>query len=571
MAEVTVGENSFAVDKVKAYREAQRIRNPLEADWREVSRLGLPRHYSGWTIQNGPQTAAGTGAARQSRIATYDSTLMRALPMYAAVLERILTPGTQIYHTLQAQDDRAKQSRAVTLGLEKLNAALFKYRYEFAAGFSNAQAETYVSGGAYGNAGKLITWREPNRQMKRRGGLLYRNIPFRNLFWDIDDDEQIYNRFRRIDWTAQQAVLALGDKCPKPIAEDAKKTSGADANKTYEFFHCICPSQDYDESALDYRRHPFGSYYIYVAVPTVVQEASGYSSCPLVISRSATEGGMPYGYGEAQTVLSTVGLLNAQKKTWIRSGQLALNPPLLTRDDGVMNGTVDQTPGAANPGGVDAQGRKMVQAMDVGNVTMAEKLIAMEQDDVKAVLFGKIFEVLKDQPQMTATQVLDIAAREAGQLAPTMGRYQAEDLGPTVEREISLLAEHGQLAKLELPSELSDLEYAPIYTSYLAKSQHSESVSGFMRITEMAMNVAKQTGDNRPVRRLNFDLALPEIAAQQGVPSRWVKSDEEMAASDAEAAQRQKTEDMISVAPAAASVGKAMMDKNGGQTTQLPS
>lgn len=565
MPDIALGENNFAVDRTKAYREAQRIRNPLESDWREVSRLGLPRHYAGWTIQNGPQTAAGHGAARQSRIATYDSTLVRALPIYAAVLERVLTPGTHIYHTLTPEQDRAKQSRAVMLGLEKLNNALFRYRYRYDARFAMAQAETYQSDGAYGNACKLITWRKANKQMGTRGGLLYRNIPFRNVYWDVDDDEQLYNRFRRIDWTAQQAVLKLGDKCPKKLVELAKQPGSTDASKTYEFFHCISPSHDYDATALDYRRHPFGSYYIYAEDPRIVQEAAGYSSCPMIITRAATEGGMPYGYGAAQTVLSTVGLLNAQKKTWIRSGQMALNPPWLTRDDGVMNGTVDATPGATNPGGVDAQGRKMIQAMEVGSITIAEKLLAMEQDDVRAALFGRIFEVLKDQPQKTATEVLDIAAREAGELAPTMGRMQADDLGPTVDREIHLLNENGALAELDLPAELSDLDYAPTYTSYLAKSQHSESVSGFIRIAELAMNASKQTGDTRPVRRLNFDVALPEIAAQQGVPASWIKSDDEMAASDKQAAQEKQVETAVSVAPAAASVAKAAMDKGGGQ------
>ncbi len=121
-----------------------------------------------------------------------------------------------------------------------------------------------------------------------------------------------------------------------------------------------------------------------------------------------------------------------------------------------------------------------------------------------------------------------------------------------------------------MPAELNELDYAPTYTSYLAKSQHSESVSGFLRIAEVAFNAAKNTGDNRPVRRLNFDVALPQIAAQQGVPASWLKSDDEMKASDAEAAQTKKTEDMIAVAPAAASVGKAMMDKGGGQAVPAP-
>lgn len=561
MADITLGENNFAKDWVQRYTNAKNARAPYEPDWRKVAELGLPRQYGGWQTTNAP-AGLSMGAARVSRINTYDSTLGRALAIHAAVLERTLTPGTQQYHTIEAEDPRKRTSRSLRLGFEALNETLFRMRYQSTARFAVAQAETYMSGGAYGNAGKMITWRKPNQQMKSKGGLLYRNIPFRDLFWDVDDDEQIYTRYRRINWTARQAYLALGDKCPKKLAEIATgKVTSADQNRTYEFFQCISPSQEYDEHALDYRRHPIGSYYIFVDEPTVVQPPAGYASNPLVIMRTATEGGVPYGYGPAQTVLSTVGLLNAQKKTWIRQGQLAVQPPLLTRDDGVMNGTVDLVPGAQNPGGVNAQGQRMVYPLEMGNFQIMEKMIAEEQNDVKDVLFGRIFEILRDQPQMTATQVLDIAAREASQLAPTMGRWQADDLGPTIEREIHLLAENNALPD-DLPRDVFETDYKPVYTSTLAKAQHSEAVSGFIRLAEMAMNIAKMSGNMKPVNRLNFDVAMPEIAVQQGVPSRWVKSDDEMAADDRQAEEDKKTATALEALPGVASIAKTVADNN---------
>lgn len=569
MADVELGENNFAKDWAQRYQNAKSTRAPYEPDWRKVAELGLPRQFGGWTTTNVP-SGVTTGAARAARINTYDSTLGRSLPIHAAVLERTLTPGTQQYHSLEAEDARKRTSRSLRLGFELLNETLFRMRYQSSARFAVAQAETYMSGGAYGNAGKMITWRKANKQMKSRGGLLYRNIPFRDLFWDVDNDEQIYTRYRRIMWTARQAYLELGDRCPQRLKDIATGSAvNADQTRTWEFFQVISPSQEYDEHALDYRRHPIGSFYIFLDDPCVVQLPAGYSSNPLIITRTATEGGVPYGYGPAQTVLSTVGLLNAQKKTWIRQGQLAVQPALLTRDDGVMNGTVDIVPGAQNPGGVNAQGQRLVHVLEQGNFQIMEKMIAAEQDDVKDVLFGRIFEILRDQPQMTATQVLDIAAREASTLAPTMGRWQADDLGPTIEREIHVLAENNALPE-DLPQEVFENDYKPIYTSTLAKAQHSEAVSGFIRLSEMAMNVAKMSGDNRPVRRLNFDVALPEIAAQQGVPTRWVKSDDEMAASDKETADAKNVETAVAVAAPLASVAKASMDKNAGGAQQVP-
>lgn len=558
MADLVPGENNFVKDLTQRYKDAKALKMPFEADWRRVAELGLPRHYGGWVTTNAPSDAAGMGAARQSRINTYDSTLSRALPIYAAVLERMLTPGTQQYHTLTAEEDKDKKSATITRGLERLNNALFRKRYEPAARFTAAQGETYLSCGAYGNAGKLITWRQPNKQLRARGGFLYRNVPFRNLFWEIDDEEQIRTKFRRIDWTCDQAMKALGDKCPKPLVEECKNPS-RDRTRKWEFYHCVTPSQDWDETALDYRRHSIGSYYVFVDEPTLVREPGGYSSDPLIVSRMATEGGNPYGYGAAQLVLSTVSMLQAQKKTWLRQGQLAVQPTLLVRDDGVMN--VELVPGAQIAGGVNSQGQKMVVPLEQGSFQIVEKLMQSEQADVKEVMFARIFEILKDQPQKTATEVLDIAAREAAQLSPTMGRMQAEDLGPQIEREIELLVENNALPE-GLPSELSEMPYNPIYTSPLAKSQHSESVSGFMRIAEMAMNVSKMTGDTRPVRRLNFDIALPAIAEQQSVPASWIKTDDEMKASDADVAGQQQTQQVVDALPGVAGMLKATQDNN---------
>jgi hypothetical protein len=525
-----------------------------------------PRHYGGWATTGAPQNA-GTGAARQSRIRTYDSTLARALRIYGAVVERVMTPASQMYHMLMPENSKYLKQRSIVLGLERLNEELFTRRYQAPTRFSAAQSATYISGGAYGNAGKMVTWRKENKQRGTKAGFLYRNIPFRNLFWDVDDDEQICTKYRRIDWTAKQAAINLGDKCPQKLMDVLKQPS-ADQTRTWEFFQCITVQGDYDPYALDYRRMPLASYYVFVDEPCIVNEAAGYSSDPLMISRAETEGGSPYGYGDAQVVLSTVGVLNAQKKTWLRQGQLALQPPLLTRDDGVMNGPVDLTPGASNPGGVNAAGQKLVHQIDPGNFQPAEKLMLQEQQDIKDALFGRIFEIVRDQPQKTATEVIDIAAREAAQLAPTMGLMQAEDLGPQIEREINLAGENGELARLELPSELQEIDYLPVYTSPLAKSQKSEGTAGFMRLATMAVEIATATADNRPVRRLNFDVALPEIADQQGVDPRWIKTNDEMAESDAAVAQQEQAKTMVDVAAPAASVLKTMTDNQMKATPQ---
>lgn len=553
------GENSMAQKWVDAYNDAKRIRMPLEADWRNVARYGLPRHYGGWTTTNATPTASGAGASRQARIDSYDSTLGRAIRMYQAVCERMLTPGTQKYHMLMPVEDRPRKSRAVMLWLYQLNEKIFQLRYNAYARFVPAQGETYVSLGAYGNGAKLLTWRDADRRFGRSAGYTYRNIPFRNMFWRADANEILNTWFRRIDWTAKQAKDELGDKCPQDLKDKVDSKAGSET--TYEFFQVVTPSEDYDDQAFDRRRYPLVSLYIYVGKPQIVREPKGFKSNPLITPRDFTEGGRDYGFGGAQSVLSSVGSVNAQVKTLLRYGQRTAEPILLTHDDGIMNGKVDLVPGSNVPGGIDSQGRVLVKSLELGNLQVNENLIEMTRDDIRDPLFGRIFDQIKDRPQRTATEVLDDLGREASMLAPTMGRYQAEDLEMMIEREISLLKENNALPP-DMPAELNDIEFKPIYTSPMAKAMHAEGVSGYMRTLEIALNYAQQTGKTQVLNHFNLEVALPEIADNQGAPAPWMNDPETVAHLNKADEDRQKQEMMLKAAPAAASVAKTVADNN---------
>jgi hypothetical protein len=56
-----------------------------------------------------------------------------------------------------------------------------------------------------------------------------------------------------------------------------------------------------------------------------------------------------------------------------------------------------------------------------------------------------LFQILIDSPQMTATEVLQRAQEKGALLSPTMGRQQSEFLGPTIERELDVLAQQGMI------------------------------------------------------------------------------------------------------------------------------
>lgn len=552
----TVGKNATAKKWIDEYTLAKAQRSPLEADWRNVARFGLPRHYAGWIMQNVSPTVAGSGAARQARIDSFDSTLARSFGCYQAVLERMLTPGTKRYHILRPEDEKARRQRSVMLYAERLNRTLFTKRYNPHAMFTQTQGAGYISVGAYGNACKMITWRKEDKRFGRAAGFTYRDIPFRDLFWTESSDGIIRTWFRRMWLTAQQAVGEFGDNCPDDVKNKAKTQAANDMSQSIEFVHIVTPAEDYDGEAWDRRRYPLVSLYIYVTDAQIVKEPEGFRSNPLITPRHFTDGTSGYGYAPAQLVLASVGVANAQKRTELRYGQRASEPPLLTKDDGVIP---DLRPGMTTPGGLNAQGQKMVQPIDLGNWQVNEKSLESTQEDIREPLFGKIFDTLKDRPQRSIPEVLDDIGREAALLAPTMGRMQSEDLAMMIEREIALLAENNALPD-DMPSEFRDHELEFVYTSPMALALQSESVSSYYRMLQTTSEIAKMTGNPRPLRYFNLDRALPDIADLQAIPPDWMSTADEIAAQDQKEQQAQQTDQTIKALPGVASLARSATD-----------
>lgn len=554
----------IATEVIKLYTQAKSIRSPHENDWRMASAYCLPSHYSSWQT-DGPATFQQPNAA--ARRVQFDTTGTRSLPKYVSVLERIATPIGQKWHGLQPSDERLRSNRRVKLYFEALGDLLFRKRYDPKAWFRTATNEMYTSMGAYGNGPIYIGQRRKSARSVQPG-FRYVACPLRDVFFLTDDDGEVVMVFRRFWLNVRQFKTKFPDM-PLPSKMQAEGRKASPSETTYfEFVHVVHVRDvnDYDPTALDARRHPICGSYICVASQEYVGPESGFRSMPYLIPRTSSVAGDPYGYSPAVAVLSALGGASQIKKVYLKQGQKAVDPVLLAFDDGVVNGEVDQRPGAINYGGVDKQGRALIQPLRTGDFRVAEQLLQDERGDIEDSFFVTLFQILNETPEMTATEVMERVAEKASLLSPTMGRLQSEFLGPNIEREIDLLDEMGLLP--EMPPELVEAkgEYEVVYTSPLAKGQYAEEVSGFMRSVEMALNVAQATQDMSKLDFFNFDVAIPEIADNMSVPARWMNTvDTVKEVRESRADQAQQSE-LLNAAPALASAAKTAADMGKAQT-----
>jgi len=548
-------------DAKRLYGEAKSIRSPHEHDMRMASAYCLPWDYSAWQ-SDGPATVQGMAGARRIM---YDSTGVRSLPKYVAILQRIATPDGQRWHNLRPSDVALRSKTRVRDYFDQLNDLLFRYRYNPTAGFISASGEMYGSLGAYGNAPLYIGQRKPKTR-SQQPGLRYKACPIRDVFFLTDDEGEIVIIFRRFWLNVRQFMVKFpGHALPKCMTQGVTGQTIPNENKYFEFVHIVTyrDQMEYDPKALDARRHPVVGVYLSVESEEYIGKETGYQSLPYKIPRTTTVAGNPYGYAPATQAMSALGGASTMKKTQLKQGQKAVDPVLLAHDDGVLNGEVDLRPGAINYGGVDSQGRKRIQALDTGDFRVSEVLIDNERKDIEDSFFVTLFQILTETPEMTATEVVERVAEKAALLAPTMGRLQTEFLGPLIEREIDILTELGVMPPM--PPELIEArgEYEVVYTSPMAKGMYAEEVSGFMRAFEFAMSAANVTQDPSHLDHFELDVAIPEISDYMAVPARWLASEDRVKQKREDRSQQMQQQQLMQNAPALASAAKTASEMQG--------
>jgi hypothetical protein len=551
-------------DQLRRYTAAKQLRSPMENDWRMASAYCMPRHYGAWQTDTGPTSYHPNNAA--SRRIAYDSTGVRALPKYIAVLERLGTPHNMKWHGFDIPDKSLMKSLRVRRYLDETRDLLFRMRYAPRANFKRAFSEVYGGLGVYGTAPLYMGQRTPNA-LSRTPGFIYKACPLRDIFILVNDEGEVDTVFRRFFLTVRQFQQKFPN-APLPPSMAALASNGMTPPDTryFEIVHCVHPRQDQDPTALDARRHPIVGSYLAVEDKQYIGDEHGYASLPYIIPRTFTEAGDLYGYSPAMQALPSLGTASAIKKTTLKQGQKAADPVILAHDDNNINGPVDMRPGHINYGAIDKQGRKLVQTLDVGNFQIGEKMLQDERLDIEDAFHATIFRMLMETPEMTATQVMDRVQKETALLSPTMGHIQSELLGPSIEREISVAYEMGLMP--EMPPELREAQgqYEIIYTSPMAKGQYAEEVSGFMRAVETALQVVNATGDPSYLDDFNFRTALPEIADHMAVPARWMNDEKQKRLIKDERDNKAQQSEMIQNAgPIAGAIKAASAMQQGAQ------
>lgn len=530
--------DSRASDILDKHERMRQQRVHFEKTWQDIAERIVPRK-SEFRRQRGRSTEV-KGERKTDKI--FDAAPALALDRFAAAMHSLVTPRNQQWHGLKPQDPGIAENVEVRRYLEEVNKRLFSARYS--SNFDNSVHECYFDAGAFGNMALYI-----GDRLGRQ--IYYRTVPVEQLFFMENEYGVIDLVHREFPMTARQAAEKFGLKnLPMPIKDAAERRP----EQEFWFVHCVKPRTDADVSRKDYKGMAFASYFISIDDRSIVSEG-GFRTFPYAVSRYAVTAGEVYGRGPASLILPDVMMLNEMNRTTIQAAQLAVLPPLLAHRDGILD-AIRLTPAAINYGGVDDNGRQMIQPMKFGeSLNIGLEMMDQKRTLINDAFWNTLFQILVDTPNMTATEAMLRAQEKGALLAPTASRIETEFLTPMVERELDILAAAGELPPMPDVLMESGGLFEIEFSSPLERARRAEEGVAILRTFEQLAPMAQVAGPS-VFRRFNMDEAAKVLAEINGVPSSILLSDDEL--EQAKAAEQQQAElaSVLQAAPVAASAAK---------------
>lgn len=533
---------------IRNFQQLRGYRGTWEQHWQEISQYMMPGHshtFNALSIRT-------PGQKHMQHV--FDSTAIIASKRFAAIMDSLLTPRSQMWHQLEAEDPIVNADRLSRLWLEKVNEILFQYRYAPEANFPSQNQQSYLSMGLYGTGSMFID------QLAKGKGIRYKNIHLGETYFRENHQGMVDSCYRYFQMTARQAL----QKWPKTVPSALRIAADKYPDQLVNLLHVVEPREDWEPGRLDANGMPWCSYYVSMQGDALLSEG-GYRVFPYAVGRYEQMPGEVYGRCPGMDCLPAVKMLNEEKKITIKQGHRITDPPMFVPDDGVVS--ISFKPGSINGGGVTADGKMLVHTLPTGNLAVTRELMEDERNLINDTFLVTLFKILVESPEMTATEVLERAKEKGILLAPTIGRQQSEYLGPILARELDLLAAQGLLPPPP-PLIVQSGRYHVKYTSPLNRDQMAEEAAAFERSIQGAVELSTNLGRPELLDPFNLDLALTETSAIRGMPARWLNDADTIAATRDNRAQQQQQAQAMQAAPGAAalisSAAKAHTAQGGG-------
>jgi hypothetical protein len=342
--------------------------------------------------------------------------------------------------------------------------------------------------------------------------------PIGECFLSENAEGMIDTVFRKFKWSARQAAQVwplqnLSEKCRESLNQDQ--------DKFFDFLHCVFPRGDYNPAKKDNRNLPFASIYLEVDSRHIISE-SGFHEFPFAAARWTKSSGEIYGRSPTMRALADIKMLNEMSKTIIKAGQKAVDPPLMVPDDGFLL-PIRTTPSGINFYRKGSQDR--IERMPTSDkIPLGFEMEEQRRQSIRRSYYAHLLQ-LPQAPNMTATEVLQRIQDQVRVLGPMVGRMFSEFLNPIVDRVFGIMLRAGWFPPV--PDELAGMKIDVEYVSPIAKAMRSTEAQAPLKTIEFMGPFIQ--ADPTLLDNFNGDEAFLEIAEIAGVPSKWLRTPDQVA------------------------------------------
>lgn len=488
----------------RRWTELKTARSQHERLWLDVARMFRP--YLGGFGLTDP-------AGRSIELPT-SSAPIYAADSFAATLYGTMTNPANRWFGFQTNDDDANAYPENKRWMDQVTSRVLASFGPAVSPYYSTAMQVFGSLAVLGNAA------EYDELVAEEQKIMDVSVSLAEIVVDIDAFGRVVEVVRRFMLTPAAALRLFKGRLPAKLQELAQK---GDSGK-HAYYHHIVPNDQWWPGArlLGARGKAWLSRYTCEEGRSLLREA-GYDEMPFHITRWHVDTGQTYGLGPGFVALSSATLHNRMDDAVVRRAQFAADPTLLAPDRDVMPLAGQIRPGKVVYGGVDMQGRRMVQPLELAGATG----LTLQDREAKLAEVKDAFHFtltqLVGRTGMTATEVATINEERTRLWAPHQGRVQTEYLAPKIARRFSILWRAGQL-----PPPPPGLEGKPLevkYESAAEAAQRSGEGTAAMRLIEDLAPMAQFKP--RLMDRIDDDGLIEVLAAARGAPGRMLRSRDE--------------------------------------------
>lgn len=251
------------------------------------------------------------------------------------------------------------------------------------------------------------------------------------------------------------------------ISPELKTKEGHELDTEVECVHAVFPRENYNKFLMGPENLPWASLYIEKDSKHLLLE-SGLKENPWHTARWRKSSRELYGRGPGIDAMPDIKMLQEQKKSDLRAGQKAVEPPWWV--PGNYYGRFKTSPNSINYFKSGSGTDKPEALFDASKgLPFGMEMTNDTREQVKRAFFVDVFLMLATQTsQMTATEVVERVQERLMILGPALGRLHSEAFSPLIARSFNILARAGAFP--QPPQALSGQKLDVEYISPLAKA-----------------------------------------------------------------------------------------------------